>query len=92
MKTKNPKINFKNRNSRRDKRRKNVYPDNIQGDFALVMDNVVDNSMGDNNYLVFNFIESHVPNCRKKFQKFLQDWTNSLDLKVSGPGCYGKEI
>jgi len=81
MKTKNPKINFKNRNSRRDKRCKNVYPNSLQGDFALVMDvmdNTVDNSMGDYNHLVFDFINAYVPDCRKKFQKFLQDWTNNL--------------
>lgn len=78
------KINFNNRNSKRDKRCKNVYPNNIQGDYALVMDNVVDNSTGDYNYLVFDFIEAHVPDCRKKFQKFLQDWAveNEIDYRV----------
>jgi hypothetical protein len=74
---KTPKINFKNRDNRRDKRVKNSYPENPQGDFHLLMSQF-DNSTGDYNYLVFDFLNNHVPECREKFQKFLQDWLNDL--------------
>jgi len=73
MKTKTPKINFKNRDSRNDKRRKNVFEQSLQGDFALLMSHF-DNSMGDYNHLLFDFIERQVPNARQKFQRFLQSW------------------
>lgn len=72
------KINFKNRNSRQDKRRKNIYEENIQGDFALVMDSCFDNSTGDYNHLWSDFINTldDPKVVRKKFQKFLQEYLN----------------
>ena len=76
MKTKDPKINFKNRDSRKDKRRKNVFEQSLQGDFDLVMSHF-DNSMGDYNGLLFDFIKQHVPQARQKFQKFLQNWVQT---------------
>jgi len=80
MKTKAPKINFNNRNSRNDKRKKNVFEQSLQGDFALLMSRF-DNSMGDYNHLLFDFIEKQVPHARKKFQRFLQTWLTNLDLE-----------
>lgn len=69
------KIDFKNRNSRKDRRRKNVFEETIQGDFDLVMDSYFDNSTGDYNHLWGDFINSlGDPNIREKFQKFLQDY------------------
>jgi hypothetical protein len=79
-KTKLPKINFKNRNSRNDKRRKNVFSDDIQGDFDLVMSSVVDNSTGDFNHLWGDFINTlgGPKVMRKQFQAFLQKWLNNF--------------
>lgn len=69
-----PKIDFNNRNSRRDKRQKNVFKETIQGDFFLVMDSCFDNSTGDFNHLWGDFINTlgDPEVMRKKFQEFLQ--------------------
>ena len=69
------KIDFTNRNSRKDKRKKKTFKETIQGDFDLVMDSYFDNSTGDYNHLWGDFINSlGDPNIREKFQKFLQDY------------------
>lgn len=68
------KIDFKNRNNRKDKRKKNVFEETIQGDFHLVMDTFFDNSTGNYNHLWGDFINTldNPKVVRKKFQKFLQ--------------------
>ena len=75
-----PKINFKNRNSRKDKRKKNFFKDSIQGDFHLLTDCCFDNSTGDLNYLWSDFINTldNPKVIRKKFQKFLQNFLDKI--------------
>jgi hypothetical protein len=78
--TKYPKINFKNRASRYDKRRKNFFSDDIQGDFDLVMSSVVDNSTGNFNHLWGDFINTlgNPEVVREQFQTFLQKWLDDV--------------
>jgi hypothetical protein len=78
--TKFPRINFKNRDSRNDKRRKNVFSDDIQGDFDLVMSSVVDNSTGNFNHLWGDFINTlgGPEVMREQFQTFLQKWLDGV--------------
>lgn len=72
------KIDFENRTSRQDKRRKNYYLDSVMGDFSLALDEVgVDNSMGDYNNLLSEFIE--VNSLRGEFRAFLKNHFSKLD-------------
>lgn len=88
-----PKINFKNRNSRKDKRRKNVFDETIQGDFNLAMDCCFDNSTGDYNHLWSEFINTlgEPKVMRKKFQKFLQNYLDEI-MKDTDEDRFPKEI
>lgn len=78
------KIDWKNRNSRKDKRRKNMFKETISGDWDLVMDfhglRLFDNSMGRYNHLLIDFIETldDPKVLRKKFQKFLQKYIEDV--------------
>ena len=76
-------IDFSNRTSRKDKRKKNYYQNGIIGDLCLALDTIgLDNSMGDYSYDIFEeFIESLGQEMREKFRSFLQDFANQHEVE-----------
>lgn len=75
-------INFKNRCSRKDKRKRNFYSDDVMGDFCLAIDEMkLDNSTGDFNHLFSDFIEEKGTR-RLEFRDFLQKFFDELQAEM----------